>query len=214
MKILTLMLLIASYSLTPSLSAEEDNNGLLNNVQLLKQLMLSSRGEYVNYCGQDNWKKAGWKSEKHCLQDGRVHLVYYNDEKGEPGLYKLRRSKQEIQFSLEDKNMLFDIMEDRATLYVGLDSTTRVCDGVNVTWRELWCSTSESILLHRATSIRNSSGVPKGCNSKFPSFHRYSTDGKLFFITIDRREKGCPGVRSRQNWSDSSYSDNSWFIRY
>lgn len=210
MKKFTLILLIASSLLTTQrLSAEEVNNGLLNNVELLKKIILLNSGEYVNYCGQDNWKEAGWKSEKRCLQDGRVHLVYYNNQKGEPGLYKPQRNRQEVQFNENDKEKLLDAMEDRATLYIGINSRTRICDGVKFESKEIRCSTLESISLLNKTTITSLRPGEEHLNNIHSYFSRYSTNGRMLSV-INKDGQS----RASKNWSDNNISDNSWFVRY
>ncbi|MEZ5534516.1 MAG: hypothetical protein R3F02_02725 [Thiolinea sp.] len=186
-----LVLLILFFLPLTSINAD---NGLIDTVTVIKKYF----GEYTNYCGHDNWKKAGWSSEKSCLTDGRVHLVYGHDTEGKPATFPENRhaESKKIQFTDTDKQRLFDAIEAGATISVREDNHVVTCveasitahkDGKNIP--EAVCSSTDRIFAEWSIGTKKLKDAPNN-RKRFPinnadaEYNRYVTSGHREFHHI------------------------------
>lgn len=181
-----------------SLSSVSNGAGksLVDKVESVEsELMRLLSRKYVNFCGNENYKKAGWDTEQDCLTDGRVHLVYANKEDGS------HHSSQGISFTDIDKGNLLTAIRNGAEVIVQEDNhfvrcaESAVSNIQNV--MQAVCSSHDRIYAEWAQSSR----------SYDAEYNRFSTNGHREYVII---------YVGRQGENDVVITKNSsrWLIRY
>lgn len=211
-------------------------------------LSLIQPKKYTNYCGNDveegsrKYKEGNWQSAKDCLTDGRVHLVYANNAKGEHDKHQLERSDLNsiVQFGDEDKKNLLDAIYAGAQVYVGEGNHKVLCVESSIhpsTSNEAVCSTTDRIYADW-TLTSSVSSAPFNDNRKIhpmgradAEYNRYLTSGHREYHHIHlndtlskppKKPVANASLQKKKSYAGSVYARSRivyqsaarWYVRY